>query len=198
MRHHSAVCSQCQLPLPEAAHAHLCGTCLATPVLYNQLFSIGPYETELARLIAAFKYRGHRAYGQSLCEIWLTTNRGKLTVRPDLLISVPLSLTRRMKRGFNQSAFIAATLSKQLAIPYSATTFTRHANSPQMVTLNKAQRQKAVNKQYQLTAVPRANHVVIVDDVVTTGATVNTLCKQLIHQLPDITIDVWCLARTPI
>ena len=130
--------------------------------------------------------------------MWLAANAPHITVRPDLLISVPLSLTRRMKRGFNQSAYLATTLSKQLAIPHSATIFTRQGTSPQMVTLNKAQRQKAVRKQYQLSTIPTVNHVVIVDDVVTTGATVDALCQQLIHQIPDITIDIWCLARTPI
>lgn len=198
MRHHSAVCSQCQVPLPDTVQTHLCAACLTSVVRYNQLFSIGPYETELARLITAFKYRGNRAYGRGLCDVWLAVNTPHITVRPDLLISVPLSLTRRMKRGFNQSAYLATTLSKRLAIPHSATTFTRQGTSPQMVTLNKAQRQKAVRKQYQLSTIPTVNHVAIVDDVVTTGATVDALCQQLIHQIPDITIDIWCLARTPI
>ena len=194
---HGPICSYCQLPLPEQHSLQICGNCLTHPPPYRQLLAIGHYQHELAKMITAYKYRGNRAYGDTLCKMWLKMNQPQLNTYPELIVSVPLSLKRRMLRGFNQSSYLAVRLSKALAVPYTTSLFRRNGDAAQMVGLGKAERHRQARKQYQLKQLPQVKHLAIVDDVVTTGATVNTLCRLLLREMPDLTIDIWCLARTP-
>jgi len=190
-------CTICSLPLPAGLHEQACGHCLAEPPPYQQLLTIGPYQGALSRLISRFKYQGDRVSGRALCDAWLQLNLARLEEKPQLLISVPLALKRRVLRGFNQSVFISQQLSQSLKIPYSPKVFRRRGDSQQMVELNRKQRFSAVRQQYSLIQPPTAGYLILVDDVVTTGATVNALARLLLRQNPGLKIDIWCLARTP-
>jgi ComF family protein len=114
--------------------------------------------------------------------------------RPDALVPVPLHPRRYRERGFNQSAEIALELSRRLAIPLHASLCTRIRHTPAQAGLSARQRRVNVRRAFQVADTGLPRHVAIVDDVVTTGTTVNELARTL-RAAGVAYIQVWAVAR---
>jgi ComF family protein len=116
---------------------------------------------------------------------------------PDLLVPVPLHNQRLRQRGFNQSVWLARTIQHKCGIPLLLSCCNRQTGAHQQRGLGAQQRQ--LNMQGMFTAGRDAHltggrHIAIIDDVVTTTATVNAL-SQVLRQQGAARIDVWALAR---
>ena len=116
---------------------------------------------------------------------------------PDALLPVPLHKSRLAKRGFNQSLEISRTIAKAKNIPLLINTVGRVKNTETQTHLNKQQRLKNVKGCFKILDIPDAKHVVIVDDVITTGATTNELAK-LLKSVGVEKVGVWSIARADI
>ena len=115
-------------------------------------------------------------------------------VKPEVIIPVPLHSSRYRERGFNQSLEIARILSRRLVIPLDYRSCSRiHATQAQ-TQLDAKERARNLKKAFAITKPLPYTHVAILDDVVTTGATVNELAKML-RQAGVKRIDVWACAR---
>ena len=114
---------------------------------------------------------------------------------PALMLPVPLAWRRWLVRGFNQSIEICKTLHWQLKIPFEPHLIRRQKNTPPLFQLNPEERARQLRGAFSLAGEISCDYVAIVDDVVTTGSTVNELAL-LLRDHGVAHIEVWALART--
>lgn len=189
---HRSGCPRCGLALAPP-FAGYCGRCLRHPPAFDATFALFRYEEPARYLIHALKFRSHypcaRLLGQLMAEALAS-----LPEKPEGLIPVPLHPQRYRERGFNQAAEIARSISRQLHIPIELDSCARSRATPPQTELSAKERGRNVRNAFRVVTIPRASHVAIVDDVVTTGSTVNELAKVLRAAGVD-RIDVWTCAR---
>src|SRR6185295_12394124 len=128
--------------------------------------------------IQQLKYAGARAMGRALA-LRLAAAVRDAALRIDLLIPVPLHPTRLRERGYNQAIEIARPLSRELAVPALLRGIERVRASPSQTGHGAALRRASVADAFRVTRDLEGKHVAIVDDVITTGATVNALAAAL-------------------
>ena len=183
-------CQQCGLPtlitVPQ------CGQCLANPPPWQRLYCVGDYIFPLSHTIHQLKYEGQ--FWQSRHLSALLTQR--IDTPAPLITSVPLHWQRRLKRGFNQSALLASQLSQQLGASCDNQLIKRNRATPQQQGLSKLQRKQNLKHAFTLRHRPTHKHIALVDDVVTTGSTVQQIC-QLLLEVGVERIDIYCICRTP-
>ena len=126
-------------------------------------------------------------------EILLTVKNSSL---PDVIIPVPLYYKRQHQRGFNQSEEIANEISKTLNCPIDIQYIERHSSSQQQSGLDAKQRRKNVKGIFTIKNKKQKHYkyIAIVDDVMSTGSTVNEIAKTL-KQSGVEKVDIWILAR---
>jgi ComF family protein len=107
---------------------------------------------------------------------------------------VPLHWRREWQRGYNQSLLIAQPLSKWLNIPLDSTSLQRLRHTPPQHELSGAKRRRNLKNAFHYSPALPYRKIALVDDVVTTGSTMNTI-SQLLHQHGVEEVQVWCLAR---
>lgn len=115
--------------------------------------------------------------------------------RPDLLIPVPMHIRKLRERGFNQSLEITKCLSKLLSIPYSNQIIIKHRATPPQAQQTLSFRQKNLKGCFKYHQKTGAKHIAIVDDVITSGATVTEITKILKRNGVDY-VQAWGVAHT--
>lgn len=191
-------CGQCGLPLPGAGISH-CGRCLKRPPPFQRC--VGPlrYTAPVSQLITAFKYRGKLSYGRALAlqlADYLRDNADPGAI--DVLLPVPLHWRRRWQRGFNQAEVIADTLSRSLKLPLQTRLLRRRRATPPQQDLDARARAANLRDVFQVRGQKLAGlRVALIDDVVTTGATAAEVSRTLLRAGVE-SVEVWCLARTPL
>jgi ComF family protein len=119
----------------------------------------------------------------------------RVSVRPDCLVAMPLHPKRLRERGFNQSLQLARHIAQRLDLPLLATACQRVRNTPSQSTLPWKERGKNMRKAFSCSAEVAGKHVAVVDDVMTTGATLNELALALLNAGAS-EVSVWVVART--
>lgn len=115
---------------------------------------------------------------------------------PDILMPVPLHRRRLWQRGYNQSLELAKIVAQHTGIPLDFTTCVRQRYTIPQVSLRGLQRQENIRGAFRVRATPlRWTHVVLLDDVMTTGSTAAELAQVLVASGVK-RIEVWCCART--
>lgn len=208
-------CNQCALPLapgqvgPDQTEVSkdyltICGRCLSSPPKFSSTRTSFSYQFPINRLINDFKTQQNIVMGKSLGKLLaytLAKEPSLLNSPPELLIPVPSHQDRIIKRGYNPAEIIANTLSRSLLIPTAVDLVIKPTPSKQQKALAASERITNVNNAFSLTQkglsdLPNYYSVAIIDDIVTTGATANALCKTLLHAGVQDVI-VWAIARTP-
>ena len=183
-------CPRCAMPTP---HSQLCGRCLNKPPQQDFSFSLFHYQEPIKGLIADFKYHDKLYLGQLFAH--LMTKPLSHRHLPQLLIPIPLHSKRLRQRGYNQSLELAKALSKSLKIPISNQFLTRTKNTAPQASLPFEQRKNNIQHAFSLMNENIPSHIVLIDDVLTTGHTANAAVKTL-RQKGVETIEVWTIART--
>jgi len=180
-----ALCPRCALPSPNGA---VCGRCLADPPGYDATIAVFAYEFPADALVHALKFRGELALagflGKRLSE--------KATQSVDRVIPVPLSAARLRSRGYNQAVEIARHLQKhglELAL------CERTRDAPPQIELPYAERQRNVRGAFRCTRALIGASVAVVDDVMTTGATLHEIARTLKGAGATRVVN-WVVART--
>ncbi|HSB97213.1 MAG TPA: phosphoribosyltransferase family protein [Spongiibacteraceae bacterium] len=186
-------CLRCALPLPMCG---LCGRCQIQPPPYTRCISPLIYGAPISRLIAHFKYGGKLAYGRLLSGELLRRLQREASLDVDLLMPVPLHWRRRWARGFNQAEIIGDELSRALNLPLRTRWLTRVRPTPPQQSLSASERRKNLRSAFVLRASVAGLRIALIDDVVTTGATVGEIAQLLLNASAR-SVQVWCLARTP-
>lgn len=171
----------------------LCGQCQKNRPAFDKTYTPFIYQGAICHLIKQLKFNG--IYKNSRLLGLLLARHLKNTERPELIIPVPLHPKRYQQRGFNQSLEIAKMVAKELSIPMNTSCCQRKKDTLQQTSLTAKQRRRNIKNAFQIVALPKMNHVAILDDVLTTGATTNELAKLLKSNGVN-RVDVWVCART--
>ena len=189
-------CSQCALPL-ESADQLICGHCQKTPPVFNSAFIPFRYETPIDQWIWKFKFRNDLVSGKLLADLFLQQLFESQIAMPEILVPVPLHSSRLKQRGYNQSLWLAQRIGHQLGIPVDSRSVQRTLKTPPQHELNMKNRTSILKNAFTLKRDFKHKHVTIVDDVLTTGSTVNEISK-LLRKNGCTTIDCWAIARTTV
>jgi len=189
------------LPLPPGEYAQTrCGRCLVHPPFYARMIAALDYKPPVTALVAGFKYNDRLVNGRVLASSLGELLQSAYTQEqlPGLLLPVPLHARRLRQRGYNQSLQLARCLSRDTGIPVAPELVIRTRDTPHQTGLGAAQRRKNLRGAFQLNPavkIPSSTPVAIVDDVVTTGTTVNEMARVLLKG-GACEVHVWALART--
>ncbi|RON44525.1 ComF family protein [Pseudomonas frederiksbergensis] len=192
-------CQTCALPLP--ASGLTCGQCLQQPPAFERVAAPWVYSFPVDTLITRFKHSAKWPFGRLLGELvaqFLQHRFDEDLERPDTLVPVPLATKRLRQRGFNQAAMLARWLSESLDIPCDETLLLRIQDTSAQQELKAEARKRNLRNAFALApgASVIGRHLALVDDVLTTGATAQTLAR-LLMDAGAARVDVYCLARTP-
>lgn len=185
-------CPSCGLPVTGATPLR-CGACQQKAPPYDAVVTPFRYEEPIRHLIHSLKFGSRHAHAR-LLGLLLAERVGQQTVLPELIIPIPLHPARYRERGFNQSLEIARVVSADTGIPLDYSLCQRQRYTQAQTRLSAQERQKNIRNAFGLTGPLRARHVAILDDVMTTGATVGELSLAL-RQAGAQQIEVWACAR---
>lgn len=187
-------CSQCAktFPTPNST-SKLCWNCINNTYEFDKTYAPYIYQGIVRYLIITLKFR-QQFKNARLLGYLLADNLKKTTKLPEIIIPVPLHKRRLRERRFNQVIEIGKVISKQLGLPIDSKSCIRKRDTLHQVGLSKQQRRKNVHQAFALTKSINAQHVAILDDVMTTGYTTNEIAKLLKNQ-GIARVDVWVCAR---
>lgn len=189
-----STCAICALPLPVSG---VCGQCQRQRPGYTKVVAPFIYQHPLDRLVGRFKYRGDFAAGNALLQIWLAYLSASQTPLPELLIPLPLHWRRQWGRGFNQTIWLAKRLARSLLFQYDSSALWRCRYGVAQQALSRQQRLRNMRGSFVCRRELTGLRVVLLDDVVTTGATIEAASRALVAA-GAASVDIWCLARTPL
>lgn len=198
---HSPFCTICRKPFSSISEEnHPCENCIRKRPHYRQLFAPYLYEGKIMDAIHAFKYAGKRDLGKNLGSLLASYALKSLNdMSAFLVMPVPLHPARLRERGFNQSLILAREVSKILGNELDFLSLRRVKYTSPQTTLKRPERRKNVRNAFELRTgkETRGRDILLVDDVATTGSTLNECAKLLEkHNCNDILCLV--LARTGI
>ena len=192
-----SACLRCAMPLPAspgATSATVCGDCLRHPPPLAQAHAAFVYARPLDRLLPRLKFHGDLAAGRLLAQLAL--DAFVACDRPDALLAIPLHRDRLRARGYDQALELARPLARALRLPLHQDVLVRlRATAPQS-RLPASQRRRNLRGAFSIAKGAKAlpAHVVLIDDVMTTGATLHAAAKAL-RRAGVERIDAWICAR---
>jgi ComF family protein len=187
-------CQRCSQPF-EAITETICGDCLKYPPSYDRCIALFHYQLPVDQFIIRLKFQRKLLYSKLLGELLLTQVLPLyVKEKPNLILPVPLHKMRLRERGFNQALEIARPIAKHMKIPMGITLVRRVRHTEAQSLIPADQRYKNVKNSFVVTENLAGKYIVIIDDVMTTGHTVNELSKTL-RKAGATKIDVWCCAR---
>ncbi|MGH8145907.1 MAG: ComF family protein [Rhodanobacteraceae bacterium] len=194
MPRNDVCCSRCALPLE--VPALLCGRCIKHAPPWDAAWVPFRYEWPLGQLETRFKFGGDLAAGRSLSLLWGASPAPDAL--PRALVPVPLHRARLRRRGYNQSLELAKPLAKTFEISLLHDALQRTRATGAQTELSAVQRRRNVRGAFALRGAPALpEHVAVLDDVFTTGATLAE-CARVLKRAGVPRVDVWALARAPV
>lgn len=189
-------CNRCGMSSTESRS--ICGYCLRNEPKWHRFVRVSEYKSPLSHWIHRFKFQHQywldKALARQLLIAIKQAQREQNLELPQVIMPVPLFWKRNWQRGFNQAALISFWLSKWLQIPLDSKSLTRNRATVSQRELTATERRRNLRKAFSYQPLEKYKSVAIVDDVVTTGSTLNTICTELLKaEVKDI--QVWTLAR---
>ena len=186
-------CARCALPLPTPAA--LCGHCQRHPPAWDAAWAPFRYGWPLDRLEARYKFGATLAAGRALEALW--QDEPVPVALPALLVPVPLHRARLRQRGYNQALELAKPLARHLGVPLRRDVLQRLRSTDAQTELDAPARRHNVRGAFATRAgITLPPHVAVLDDVMTTGATLAE-CARVLKRAGVRRVDVWALARAP-
>lgn len=188
-------CPRCALPLELAAP--VCGECLKDEPPFASAWAPFRYGHPLDLLESRFKFHADLAAGRVLSAMLVRQAESAVLVQPDCMVPVPLNPRRLRERGYNQALELARPLARHLGLPLRHDLMQRARATPPQTGLDAVGRRRNLRGAFVIanpTALPA--HVVLFDDVMTTGATLREGARALLRAGVR-RVDVWALARAP-
>lgn len=191
-----AACPVCALPSSVGA---ICGACLNDPPPYKATLAALVYTFPTDRLLQRIKYGGRLALadwaGATLATAVCAALGGRSADdRPDRIVALPLAESRQRERGFNQAREIAVRVARAIALPLAAPLARISTGLPQ-TALPWAERHRNVHGAFAVRGNVRGARIALVDDVMTTGATLAEAARTLVRA-GAVSVECWVVART--
>ncbi|MEW6002981.1 MAG: ComF family protein [Nitrospirota bacterium] len=183
-------CKVCAMPF-SSEHSKICGQCLKQRPPFSTVINYGLYESVLAEAINYLKFHGIRRLSKPLGRLLMSFDLPRI----DGIIPVPLSIKKLRERGFNQSLLLARVVSKSTGVPLLMDTLIKKKETLPQTGLSAKERLLNLRGVFEVKGNIRGIRLLIVDDVMTTGATVTECSKQILKAGAKETI-VLTLARS--
>jgi len=196
LQYNSHACSRCALPMHSHGPAGLCAECLKSPPVFDGCLSAFIYAQPLEWMIQQLKFNEKLSYAPLLSSLMLRY----LQMVPcekflaDAIIPMPLHPKRLKQRGFNQSLVLLEPVAAEMNIPVDSSSCIRVRDTPHQTGKTAKQRRQNIKGAFQFDNQKNYKHVIIFDDVITTGSSVSELSKVLKRSGVE-EVDVWSLAR---
>ena len=194
-------CRRCANPIGAAEPQRQCGACLSQQPAYDATIAAADYSSPLDELVLQLKFGGALAlapwFGQAVHDAVMARDGFE---PPNVLCPVPLGPRRLVERGFNQALEIARPLSRSLGIPLRAALAIRALDTAAQSGVAPAQRRKNIRNAFIVApdalALVRGQHIGVVDDVMTSGATLHELAATF-KRFGAARVSNFVFARTP-
>ena len=183
-------CVVCALP---AKGSRVCGACLANPPVFDRSVAPLEYAFPVDSLLHALKYRANLAMARVLADLLVA--RIDPIELPDCIVPMPLHSARLRERGFNQALEIARRVSKKTGVALLPDVCQRVRDTPTQTGLPWKEREQNIRGAFICEAGLEGKHIAVLDDVMTTGATLNELAKVL-RKRGATRVSGWVVART--
>ena len=180
-------CAVCAVPLTSG---RVCGACLESPPRYDGVEAALAYRFPVDALIQAYKYGGRLALASPLGEILAQA----VTRDVDVIVPTPLAPGRLAQRGFNQALELARAVAARTGMPLLRNACRKVTDTPPQAALPWKARARNVRRAFVCDADVRGKRVAVVDDVLTTSATLNELARVL-RRAGAVEVVGWVVAR---
>ena len=184
-------CPLCALPTRDGS---VCGRCLQRTPAFDATVAVHPYAFPVDELVQALKYGGRLALAEWAAEGLCAALSGR-DPAPEILIAMPLSPARQRERGYNQAREIARILARRKAMLLARRGAIRIKHGPPQATLPWSERAKNVRGAFACELDLAGKSVALVDDVMTTGASLDELARTL-KKAGAARVENWVVART--
>ena len=196
LRRIPSACPVCALPSSAGA---ICGACLNDRPPYQATLAALVYTFPTDRLLQRIKYGGRLALadwaGATLAiTVCAALSERSNDDRPDRIVALPLAQSRQRERGFNQAREIAARVAQATSLPLAAP-LVRTSTGPPQTALPWAERHRNVRGAFAVRGNVRGARIALVDDVMTTGATLAEAARTLVRA-GAFAVECWVVART--
>lgn len=196
---HTRRCQRCAIALPAAYHDEVCIRCEDVTPEFDRAIAAVDYDGPWPELLTRLKFNGATALARPLATM-LAERVHERRAQADLIVPVPLSRQRMAERGYNQSWLLAKHIERQLAVAARFDVLTRPQHTHRLMSLSAEARALQIRDAFEVTATGRAlldgQHVAIVDDVMTTGVTLDA-CARALLEAGARSVSAWVVARTP-
>jgi len=194
-------CNRCGFPFDfdtgDVQEGNICAACAKSPPVFDKLRSALVYDNASRDIILAFKHADQTQSVPSFVP-WLMRSGEKILKNADYLVPVPLHRWRILRRRYNQSALLAQYLGVQTKIPCLLDALQRTRATPTQGHLKADQRQRNVKRAFAFNRSYKEDiknkHIVLIDDVYTTGATVSE-CTKVLLKNGAASVNILTLAR---
>ena len=180
-----------------AAEGQRCGQCQDQQPSYQRAYSALLYEGKTRELLQQFKYKNQRSLGHFFSQTLLDFIDQHLdTSGIDCLVGVPMEALQQRERGFNQSTLLSKAVAKQIQKPDFSHFLTKKLSKQHQSLLNKRERLANIEGSFRVQANHPflGKHILLVDDILTTGFTASE-CAKTLHTAGAITVTVLTVAR---
>ncbi|HEU0153449.1 MAG TPA: ComF family protein [Arenimonas sp.] len=190
-------CPRCALPTP-AGRGRGCGRCLARAPPLDATLAVLAYRFPVDRLLLRFKFHGDLAAGRLLAQLMASALPARLAGAPPpaAVVPVPLHPGRLRQRGYDQARELARPVAAALGLPLHADALHRVRATEAQTRLDAAGRRGNVRRAFACRRGALPAHVVLLDDVMTTGATLGE-CARALRRAGVRRVDAWVVARAP-
>lgn len=173
-------CIKCGIPLRMTEDGSICERCKNSNYYFDRVISAVKYERDVKNLIYKFKYSNHTYLATTIGRI-MAHKLKQEDIEADIIIPVPLYKGKEKERGFNQAILISKYIAEETNIPLNTDILVRTKNTKVMYNLTGKERLENVEGAFKVInkGIIVNKNILLVDDIFTTGATVNSCSKEL-------------------
>jgi ComF family protein len=196
------LCKHCGKPI-EDEEKEYCSDCERKKFHYDRGFAVWVYDDAMKNSIAAYKYHSKKEYSMFYVHEMLRLYKVALhKLELDAIIPIPIHRSKYLERGYNQAELLAKGIGRDLRLPVLTKLLVRNRKTIPQKKLSDKERLKnlseafAVNEQFLNTEITSIKKVLLVDDIYTTGSTVET-CSSLLksHGIDEVYFIVLCIGK---
>jgi ComF family protein len=191
-------CESCKLPLLGGTDQTHCPECRINPPQYDECHVVTTYEFPASNLVHRLKYQNKPFMARLIGQLLAQVRRRCDYPLPELICCVPIHPNKLREKKYNHAGEIARMTAKELALPFNSGLLAKTQQTEPQSKLSRAERLKNLENSFMVN--PETNlkgmHVAVVDDVMTTGATLD-LISGILKARGVSRVEVWAFARTP-